>query len=196
MTYLKPILFAAAASLAFASPAFAGPQMHDGDMNKDAMHDSMTHSAMSHDDMKAMKKAHMKKWTEDSGLTKAEWKKQWKEKHAASDMKMHDATAMTKTNTEVRGAVETRDDLGQILQSNETNVPRMTGDDKLLMSEGQIKTEAQLNSEEQMSTAMDNAITVPTVSNPNKITTVSCPVGTTAQADMTCLVTGDWSPRS
>lgn len=191
MTYLKPILFSAAAGLAFASPAFAGPQMQDSDMKKDAMHETMQHDAMTPEAMKQKKKDYMAKWNKESGLTKAEWKKKWKQKHT-----MKRSMTESSMKSEVRGAVETGSDMGEILQSNKTNVARSGADDKLLMSKGQIKSEAQINAEERSSSAMDNAITVPTESNPNRVTTVSCPAGTTAQADMTCLVTGNWSPGS
>ena len=180
MTYFKPILLSAAAALAFASPAFADHHKSGDKTMKDAQHKTMKHKMEKPDNWETLNEAEQKAWK----------KTHWKSHSMKSDK------SMEMENTEVRGAVLKNESTGEILQSNETNVPRMSGDDKLLMSEGDVKEPAAINMQENPSTAKDNAIVVPTEDNPNLATTVTCPAGTTAQPDMTCHVTGDYEPDS
>tara|TARA_R110002020_G_scaffold47304_5_gene134637 strand:+ start:406 stop:963 length:558 start_codon:yes stop_codon:yes gene_type:complete len=185
MTYFKPILFSAAAALAFATPAFADHHKSGDKMMKDAQHKAMKHKMEKPDNWDTLSEAEQKAWK------KTHWKSHsMKSDHVTSDK------SMEMENTEVRGAVLENKSTGEILQSNETNVSRISGDDKLLMSEGDVKEPAAINMQENPSTAKDNAIVVPTEDNPNLATTVTCPAGTTAQPDMTCHVTGDYEPDS
>jgi hypothetical protein len=108
-----------------------------------------------------------------------------------------DAKIMTKTtvtsssNTpEVRGVVNTNanDTIGEVLQAD--GQPDTQSDFELLTHDGDMltKTEARMMDSDNM--IENNAIAVP--SNVGAITTVNCPIGTTAQPDMTCLVTGNY----
>ena len=194
MTYFKPILFSAAAALAFASPAFANHHESGDHMKKDAQHKAMKHKMEKPENWDSLTKAEQKAWKKDYWETHS-MKSDMKSDKTWDKMKKKSATEAME-NTEVRGAVLRDETTGEILQSNETNVPRMSGDDKLLMSEGDIKDPATIDMQENPSTAKDNAIVVPTEENPNLATTVTCPAGTTAQADMTCHVTGDYEPES
>ncbi len=122
-----------------------------------------------------------------------------KNKDAQSKMKMDQKTdkkwnAETKANTYMTGATDSGNYVGDILQSNETNIERAENDDKLLLSNGKAIQEGTIDSAEGDMTVLDNAIIVPTTDG-EFATTVACPIGTTAQADMTCLVTGDYNPK-
>lgn len=82
---------------------------------------------------------------------------------------------------------------GEVLQMNEPKNPTM-GDGDVLMSDGRtIDADRVMAMESKDSDGMikNNAIVVPTVNN-QAITTVSCPVGTTAQTNGTCLITGNY----
>ena len=61
------------------------------------------------------------------------------------------------------------------------------------MSDGTEETKGDLLAAESDDEIASNAIVVPLL-NEAPITTVSCPIGTTAQPDMTCLITGDYQP--
>lgn len=172
MTTLKTVLISATAALALSTPALAGGHGEDGHMKKAEKHSTKMMSQKAKTDTHTMKsKMKDKNWSSDTNMME---------------------------KSEVRGKVletgESYDDyVGEVLQSNETNVRRMEGDDKLLMSKGEAKREATVEMQENDKTIRNNAIVVPTT-NGQYTTTVSCPVGTTAQPDMTCLVTGDYDP--
>lgn len=84
---------------------------------------------------------------------------------------------------------KTYDTVDEILQSNGTIKPE--ADRKVLMSNGTEKRKSVLVRQESDNEIANNAIVVPAL-NAKAITTVACPVGTTAQPDMTCLVTGNF----
>ena len=66
------------------------------------------------------------------------------------------------------------------------------GDDKAVMARGGEMIKDRLIRAESDNKIKNNTIVVPAV-NASPITTVTCPVGTTAQPNMTCLITGDYS---
>ncbi|NNE57277.1 MAG: hypothetical protein HKN36_04135 [Hellea sp.] len=81
------------------------------------------------------------------------------------------------------------DTLGELLQSNGEVVPQ--SDEDVLMSDGSEEDKDALIVMESDNDISDNTIVVPT-NSAEPVTTVTCPVGTTAQPDMTCLITGDY----
>lgn len=84
---------------------------------------------------------------------------------------------------------KTYDTVDELLQSNGESTPDM--DQKILMTNGEEKKKSVLIRQESDDDIANNAIVVPAL-NSDAITTVACPVGTTAQPDMTCLVTGNF----
>lgn len=96
------------------------------------------------------------------------------------------ATESEKTPTQ---EAKTYDTVDEILQSNGTVKPH--ADRKVLMSNGTEKLKAILIRQENDNEIANNAIVVPAL-NAEAITTVACPVGTSAQPDMTCLITGNF----
>ncbi|MGB6229785.1 MAG: hypothetical protein WBF53_06610 [Litorimonas sp.] len=103
------------------------------------------------------------------------------------------AVMETEQNTAVMGAVETipaekiNDTVGEILQAD--GEPSIQDDMEVVMADGHtVHKQTLLNAGDGM--AVDNAIAVP--GSNGTVTTVMCPAGTTAQLDMTCLITGDF----
>jgi len=90
-------------------------------------------------------------------------------------------------------AMKINDTIGEVLQADGDADPE--ADRKLLMSNGDQMTKAKLKMMDSDNIAANNAIVVPTIGS-NVLTTVACPVGTTAQPDMTCHVTGNYNPTS
>lgn len=200
MTNLRKILIASAATVAFtASPAFAGDKMH-----KD--YTAKTHSAATHNivanltpnermawetkvkaNMSAEKKA---KWATYSEEKQEMWMDKKITKMMSAETMPSMATPTKYQNTEGRLPNET---VGKILQADGDADPET--DRKLLMSNGDQMKKSKLVLKDNDNTASNNAIVVPTVES-NVLTTVACPVGTTAQPDMTCLVTGNYAPTS
>lgn len=82
------------------------------------------------------------------------------------------------------------DTADEILQSNGDRVP--TANNAVPMTYGYEKNKSTLMRQDSDNQLADNAIVVPAV-NSKAITTVACPVGTSAQPNMTCLVTGNFS---
>ncbi len=114
--------------------------------------------------------------------------------------KMHKTTnAVEKTTvtttapmTEVRGATtltQANDTVGEILQADGQKDTQK--DFELLTHDGDMLTKSEAKSMDSDKMIANNAIVVP--SSTGAITTVSCPIGTTAQPDMTCHVTGNYS---
>jgi hypothetical protein len=77
--------------------------------------------------------------------------------------------------------------VGEVLQAD--GEPSIQSDDDVVMADGHTVDEDVVKAAGEASLA-DNAIVVP--GSADTVTTVSCPVGTTAQADMTCLITGEY----
>ena len=110
------------------------------------------------------------------------------------DKKMHDQhDAITMENkTAVMGATEmapskVNDTVGEVLQAD--GEPSIQSDEEIIVDSYQMK---EGNFRKIDGRTADNAIVVP--GSNETISTVTCPAGTTAQADMTCLITGDYDP--
>lgn len=105
-------------------------------------------------------------------------------------------TTMTEQQpeTEVRGAVEMNDvkindTVGEILQAD--GEPSIQSDEDIIVMDDTVNENAFRAADDDGMVA-DNAIVVP--GSNGTLSTVTCPAGTTAQADMTCLITGDYKP--
>ncbi len=103
------------------------------------------------------------------------------------------ATTMT-MNTDVMNAEarmdpsKVNDTVGEVLQAD--GQPSIQSDDEIIVAgEDTIEDDA-FRAEDDDGRIADNAIVVP--GSADTITTVSCPAGTEAQVDMTCLITGDY----
>ncbi len=113
-------------------------------------------------------------------------------------MKTTTETVVLKTdvNGEVMGSVETmdpskvNDTVGEILQAD--GEPSIQDDQDIIVEDYTIEEDAFRAADDDGMIA-DNAIVVP--GSAGTITTVTCPAGTTAQVDMTCLITGDYTPN-
>ena len=118
------------------------------------------------------------------------------EKHwdkAETKMKSETKTVTTTAKDEMkqdRKMLKAKHDhtVGEILQKD--GELHTKADQELLTHDGDKQTKAKIKSWESDNQVADNAIVVP--SSAGAATTVSCPVGTTAQPDMTCLVTGNF----
>ena len=108
-----------------------------------------------------------------------------------------DAKIMTKTTVtssavtpEIGGVVNTKanDTIGEVLQAD--GQPDTQADFELLTHDGDMLTKTEARMMDSDNKIANNAIVVP--SSAGAITTVSCPIGTTAQPNMTCLVTGNY----
>lgn len=133
-----------------------------------------------------------------SNMTEAQ-KSQWKSLDESARVKWMNAAILAEKRrlmyseyTEAE-AMKVNDTAGEILQSDAE--PDVQSDREVLMYDGRQMTKENLVVSEGDNTAADNTITVPSPTS-DAITTVACPVGTTAQPDMTCLVTGDFEPVS
>jgi len=116
--------------------------------------------------------------------------------------KKHDAE-MKKAEATMTMANETRPDMasaemdpskvndtaGEILQAD--GEPSMQSDDDIIVEDYTIEDE-DFRAADDDGMIADNAIVVP--GSAGTLTTVTCPAGTTAQVDMTCMITGDYSP--
>lgn len=116
--------------------------------------------------------------------------------------KNYDAATATQTTVisttsenRVMSATETRDvpfekindTVGEILQAD--GEPSIQSDGEVVMADGHT-VDADILRVADDGMTLDNAIAVP--GSNNTVTTVMCPAGTTAQVDMTCLITGDY----
>lgn len=116
-----------------------------------------------------------------------------KMKHDA-EMKAETTVIMTKDDTAVMGATEmnsvkVNDTVGEILQSDGDLVEQADED---IIVEDYTVDEDVFRAADDDGMVADNAIVVP--GSNATLTTVTCPAGTTAQVDMTCLITGDYQP--
>lgn len=109
---------------------------------------------------------------------------------------MHsDAEITYEVKTEVRmdmddASMTEEDRIGKVLQTKTT-----TADDApnkaVLMYDEDAKDKARVKAIDSDHNVKDNAIVVPTL-DAESITTVACPIGTTAQTNGTCLITGNF----
>ena len=204
MTYFKTTLIASAALALTATPAFAGEKMHSDHMKTTATtqvnydlaktlsaEDRMAWETKVKANMSAEKRA---KWATYSSAEQEMWMDKKIAKMMTKDMASSAMIAPAAT-TSVQGAeaMKVNDTIGEILQADGDADPE--ADRKLLMADGKQMKKSTLIMKESDNSAANNAIVVPTVGT-NILTTVACPVGTTAQPNMTCLVTGDYSPVS
>lgn len=203
MTYLKTALIASAAIALSASPAFAGEKMHKDHM-KTKVHASAAHDMVSNLSASERMVWETKVKASMSDEKKAKWatysdekRHMWMDKKIMKMMKAEtsDNSKIINTTATYKGAemMKRNDTVGEILQADGDADPE--ADRKLLMSNGNQMKKSVLIAKEMDNRAANNAIVVPTV-NSNVLTTVSCPVGTTAQPDMTCHITGDYQPTS
>ena len=101
------------------------------------------------------------------------------------------------TRTDVAGSVKTmhpskvNDTVGEILQAD--GEPSIQSDQEIIVDRGQM-TETEFRRIDDDGMIRDNAIVVP--GSGDTLSTVTCPAGTEAQLDMTCLITGDWTPTT
>ena len=142
-----------------------------------------------------MNAEHEAKWAAASAEDQRKWMDKKITKKIYANAAAHTDARIINTST-VTGAeaMKRNDTIGEILQADGEPDPQM--DREVLMSQGHQNTKGELKRLEGDNNVKNNAIVVPTVENPNVLTTVSCPVGTTAQPDMTCLVTGDYRPNA
>jgi hypothetical protein len=204
MTYLKTTLIASAAITLMATPALAGEKMHKDHMTKaQATSQYNAVATLSPTDRLAWEsKARAKmspekqaKWATYSEEERVMWmdkkigKMMIAESAAASTTKVLPATP----SYQDAEMMKRNDTIGEIIQADGDADPE--ADRKLLMASGKQMKKSTLAMKESDGTVMNNAIVVPTVGT-DVLTTVSCPVGTTAQVDMTCLVTGNFVPTS
>ncbi|GLQ22057.1 hypothetical protein ACFFUB_08355 [Algimonas porphyrae] len=101
---------------------------------------------------------------------------------------------VSETETEVMGATEmhpskVNDTVGEILQAD--GEPSIQDDGEIIVEDYTIEEDAFRAADDDGMVA-DNAIVVPGTAG--TLTTVTCPAGTTAQIDMTCLITGEYKP--
>ena len=196
MTYFKTALVSAAA-LAVAAPALAD---HHGDKKQDADAQHTAQTMMETNTQLREGNYQSKVPMTDSD---AEMMKKKKSKmHDRSDKAMMDTdyqrrTTMTEaeTQTEVRGAVEMNsvkmnDTVGEVLQAD--GEPSIQSDEDIIVMDDTVNENAFRAADDDGMVA-DNAIVVP--GSNDTVSTVTCPAGTTAQADMTCLITGDYEPE-
>ena len=199
MTYLKSALIASAALALSASPAFAGDKMHKNHMTK-------AQAATAYDALKNLSATDRMAWETKikanmSDKKKVKWatyseaeQDMWMDKKIMKMMsKEASNTAIAPVSYETTATNSEADIVGKALQ---TEGLVSTSSEKLLMADGDRVKETRIVSQEADNTAANNAIVVPTVGGSELLTTVSCPIGTTAQPDMTCLVTGDFNPTS
>lgn len=203
MTNLKTTLIASAAVILSASPALAG------DMTKKDHPKTTATTQVNYDLVKSLSAQDRIAWeakvkAQMSNEKKAKWgtysaaeQEKWMDKKIAKMMsKEMTSTATftpTKTTMQDAEAMKINDTVGEILQAD--GDPDPEADRKLLMANGDQMAKATLIAKESDNNIANNAIVVPTIGS-NVLTTVSCPVGTTAQPDMTCHVTGDYDPTS
>ncbi len=110
-----------------------------------------------------------------------------------TDTAMTDTAMTTTANTAVMGSVEmapskVNDTVGEILQADGDADREM--DSKIIVAGDQQVEDDRFRSIDDDGMIRDNAIVVP--GSNNTLTTVTCPAGTEAQVDMTCLITGDY----
>lgn len=109
-----------------------------------------------------------------------------------ADADMHSATTVTtiENRTEVMGAIDEariNDTTGEILQADGDIIAQ--ADQEIIVDTTEM-TETEFRVSDDDGQIEDNAIVVP--GSNETITTVTCPAGTEAQTNMTCLVTGDF----
>ena len=111
---------------------------------------------------------------------------------------MMDATptgATVTTRTDVAGSVQTMHPskvnatVGEVLQAD--GEPSIQSDQEIIVDTTQM-TDTEFRMKDDDGMIRDNAIAVP--GSNNTVTTVTCPAGTEAQTNGTCLVTGNWTP--
>ena len=96
--------------------------------------------------------------------------------------------SMTTTDEQAEMApVKVNDTVGEILQAD--GEPSIQSDDDVVMADGHTVDKDVVKAAGE-ATLADNAIVVP--GSADTVTTVNCPVGTTAHPDMTCLISGDY----
>jgi hypothetical protein len=180
MTYLKTILLSAAA-VAIAAPAFSaeGPQ----DKKQDADVTVETTVTMTDEDVAKMKKKQMddmrKKHMESMGADAKTDMHMETEDHMETDGEMHTDMHPSKV----------KETVGEILQAD--GEPSVQSDDDIIVEDYTIEDD-EFRAADDDGMIADNAIVVP--GSEGTITTVTCPAGSTAQPDMTCMITGDYEP--
>lgn len=162
MTHSKIFITSLAIATFSLSPAFA-----DGHMEKkDGQHMDKTHSE------KIMKKKTMSDVKTEMGDVKTEMSNETK----ATIQKPY------------KGTLRPDASVGTVLQ--EGTIATIPSDKDVMMYDGDLKMKSKVKAMDSDKMIKNNTIIVP--SNTKALTTVTCPAGTTAQADMTCMITGDY----
>ena len=202
MTYLKTTFIATTAAALFSAPALAGDMSFISADSKLEAKSSYSAGANLMPEQRMMWEAKVKAKMSES--KKAKWatmtdaeQRMWMDKKI-SKMMAKDIASARVTTTSAMSSPATQntlanDTVGEILQADGDADPE--ADKKLLMANGDQVKKSVLIAKESDNSAANNAIVVPTVGS-EILTTVSCPVGTTAQPNMTCLVTGNYEPVS
>ena len=90
----------------------------------------------------------------------------------------------------MQGKIQKIDTVGEILQAD--GEPSIQSDEDIIVMDDTVNENAFRATDDDGMVA-DNAIVVP--GSNGTVSTITCPAGTTAQADMTCLITGDYEPE-
>jgi len=172
-------LASTAIALAFVgTPALAG---HHEEGNKDTMakkHEMLKkeHVQMKNDSDVSMIKTHVKAHEEHSV------------KHA--EHMMSETSVEGTSNIEGDMIMDSEDRVGQILQTDNMAGKDSPGEE-VMMYDGEVEDKMVVKAEDDDGQIKDNAVVVPSLTS-ETITTVTCPPGTEAQENMTCLITGDF----
>jgi len=216
MTYFKKIAAASALAIVFSGSSSLAGDMHSKKANSDVMtkasYDTMTLEKRERKQLKMMVKSDMTEaqkeyWSTLSADEQKSWMNtaiekqkrsmiadnstEWNTNSMSTDSLNTEAVVtQTSSNDEM---MKVNGTVGEFLQAD--GEPDVQTDREILMSNGDQMTKSKVTALETDGQVKNNIIAVPTL-NSNVVTTVSCPVGTTAQIDMTCLVTGDYESNS
>ena len=216
MTYFKKIAAASALAIVFSGSSALAGDMHSKKANSDVMtkasYDTMTPEQRERKQLKMMVKSDMTEaqkeyWSTLSADEQKSWMNtaiekqkrsmiadnstEWNTNSMSTDsLNIEAVVTQTSSNAEM---MKVNDTVGEFLQAD--GEPDVQTDREILMSNGDQMTKSKVTALEKDGQVKNNIIAVPTL-NSNVVTTVSCPVGTTAQTDMTCLVTGDYESNS
>jgi hypothetical protein len=113
----------------------------------------------------------------------------WTDSNMIKSETMSEARMMDAASAATPAATFANDTIGEVLQAD--GQPDTQNDFELLTHDGDMLTKAEALTMDSDNRIADNAIVVP--SSTGALTTVNCPIGTTAQPDMTCHVTGNFS---
>ncbi|MEM7729988.1 MAG: hypothetical protein AAF311_12060 [Pseudomonadota bacterium] len=105
------------------------------------------------------------------------------------DTKAETAMAVTDGDAAEMHPAKVNDTVGEILQAD--GEPSMQSDEDIIVMDDTVNEDVFRAADDDGMVA-DNAIVVP--GSNGTLSTVTCPPGTTAQTDMTCMITGEYKP--